>query len=100
MDSALQSLEGFVVDEERAVSFKWLAYALHCNSNYSKQLLFHFAQTRGESLKLRVTYLLAGRLPAASPAMGVRVPIRLGGSRARLPDHRGHRRQAHFRLLN
>ncbi|KAK6638388.1 hypothetical protein RUM44_008817 [Polyplax serrata] len=68
MNSYLETLEGFVIDEDKIVTYKYLSKSIGVHVNTAKQLLHkYFTQQRNKSIfPICATYLLAGRLQDGS----------------------------------
>ncbi|KAK6625049.1 hypothetical protein RUM43_005340 [Polyplax serrata] len=68
MNSYLETLEGFVIDEDKIVTYKYLSKSIGVHVNTAKQLLHkYFTQQRNTSIfPICATYLLAGRLQDGS----------------------------------
>eukprot|EP00752_Nemacystus_decipiens_P017283 g15484.t1 len=56
----LEELEGWVLDEQKVVTFRWLALVLSVTANAAKKMLYDFCQRQGER-KVSATYLVVGK---------------------------------------
>uniref|UniRef100_T1HYW5 DNA polymerase delta subunit 3 n=1 Tax=Rhodnius prolixus TaxID=13249 RepID=T1HYW5_RHOPR len=60
LEDHLQSIEDFVLVEDKIVTYKWLSKALKVHINTAKQLLHAFTTKKEYDKKLLVTYLISG----------------------------------------
>ena len=54
----MEDLQGFVFDESKCVTYKWLSTTLGVSADVSKRMLFEFVQANAD--KVSATYLVSG----------------------------------------
>ncbi|KAJ1466707.1 hypothetical protein T484DRAFT_1860929, partial [Baffinella frigidus] len=54
----IDDVKGFVLDEQRTVTYKWLSTSLAVSADVAKRLLFQFVEDNKDSVS--ATYLLSG----------------------------------------
>lgn len=62
MQTLLQNLSDHIIQEHKAVTYKWFAREYALPANYAKQLLFRFVEEQGS--KIRAVYAVSGRCKA------------------------------------
>ena len=77
----LENVGGYVFDEHKAVSYRWLSNELSISSDDAKRVLYEFVQKQERTERtLSATYLLAGRPKGGG--LGHRVMIVAGADLA------------------
>ncbi|KAG7211504.1 hypothetical protein KM043_010773 [Ampulex compressa] len=62
LDDYLDTLAGYIYDDDKLVTYKWLSKQLEVHVNVAKQILWEFTQRHKEEETLECTYLLIGTL--------------------------------------
>uniref|UniRef100_A0A161M426 DNA polymerase delta subunit 3 n=1 Tax=Triatoma infestans TaxID=30076 RepID=A0A161M426_TRIIF len=62
LEDHLQSIEDFVLVEDKIVTYKWVSKFLKVHTNTAKQLLHAFATKEEFAKKLLVTYFISGEV--------------------------------------
>ncbi|KYN06456.1 PREDICTED: DNA polymerase delta subunit 3-like [Cyphomyrmex costatus] len=72
LNKSLETLAGYVFDNDKLVTYKWLSKELHVHVNIAKQILLDFHQ-KYQNNNIECTYLLIGHLKEKQRGMRVEV---------------------------
>ncbi|XP_011646776.1 DNA polymerase delta subunit 3-like [Pogonomyrmex barbatus] len=62
LNEYLETLAGYIFDNDKLVTYKWLSKELHVHVNVAKQILWEFYQNYNKNNNIECTYLLIGLL--------------------------------------